>query len=412
MEQFIGFKLNSSEYMVPILNVREIISIPSVTALPHLPSYVIGVTNIRGSIIPIISLRSLMNTGGDESGATTVIIISTGKISFGIMIDSITGVINSAKENIDSPEQIVNGNLEQIEGVAKIDDRLIVLLNIKKLLPVSDLSLLEEDVLKVQTQGNGDKVEVTREVETIGGKVTVKELHDAKEYFGGRIGVDDSRHKIFDLMLDFMDALASHDYNKVENVIEQLVQETDSDLFREIGQITRKVHDSIKEFKSSLNSSLSQMDKKDVTHATDNLEIVIKKTEEAANRTMSVVERYYEEEKNLEKYINQIEGNEESVEYLNRFKESLDNDMTDVLTAQQFQDITGQTIKKVIEMVNMVEAEHMKILNKFIIPAHLPPQVTEDADDREEIQQSASEEQADNKVSQSDVENLLSDYGF
>jgi len=91
--QFIGFSINSNEYMIPILKVREIISMPSVTAIPHLPSYVNGVTNLRGSIIPIINLKNLLHTCGSEGDGNTIIVISTGKITFGIIVDGITGVI-------------------------------------------------------------------------------------------------------------------------------------------------------------------------------------------------------------------------------------------------------------------------------------------------------------------------------
>ena len=61
MKQYIGFKNSSSEYMIPILKVREIIRTPNVTALPHLPEYIDGVTNLRGSIIPIVNLKRLFD---------------------------------------------------------------------------------------------------------------------------------------------------------------------------------------------------------------------------------------------------------------------------------------------------------------------------------------------------------------
>ncbi|UCE71920.1 MAG: chemotaxis protein CheW [Nitrospiraceae bacterium] len=82
MQQYIGFDVNSSEYMIPILKVREIITMPSITVLPQLPLYIRGVTNLRGSIIPIVNLKKLLNSETATGEGDTVIVITTGKITY------------------------------------------------------------------------------------------------------------------------------------------------------------------------------------------------------------------------------------------------------------------------------------------------------------------------------------------
>jgi chemotaxis signal transduction protein/chemotaxis regulatin CheY-phosphate phosphatase CheZ len=413
MRQFIGFNINSSEYMIPILKVREIISMPSVTALPHLPSYVKGVTNLRGSIIPIINLKNLLNSYGKEGDGKTIIVISTGKVTFGIIVDGITGVIKVDESDIEPPENFFNNSTDNIEGVAKLNNKLIVLLNTKRLLPLDDMSLLEEAIVDVKKSDDGNSVEVTREVETIGGKVVVTELHDAKEYFNDKLTQNDPKNNVYNLMLSFMDALSAREYQKVENIIEQLVKETDTGLFKEVGKITRKLHDSLEDFKGSIDSGLQKLTNDDVPNAIDKLQFVITKTEDAANKTMGIIERYFEESDGFSKHIENLNGNDESVDYLRTFKDSLDNDMTTILTAQQFQDITGQTIKKVIDLVNNVEVELLTLITKFGMQVKPEPVKVSVAAGPDNHETSGHEEKSIiEKVSQSDVEALLNDFGF
>lgn len=412
MNQYIGFYIDSSEYMLPILKVREIITMPSITSLPQLPEYVRGVTNLRGSVIPIVNLKKLLVAANDSNSGKTVIVLSTGKIVFGIIVDGISGVINIDESEIQLPESFFNTNIDKIEGVANIDDKLIVLLNTKRLLPLEDTTLFEEEIVNVKESDDGNNVEIIKEVDTIGGKVTVKELHNAKEFFSDKIHESDPRQKIFDIMLQIIDALASHDYPTVEEVSKELVKETNSDLFNAVGKITRKLHDSLEEFKSSVDNGLLKLTKDKFPNAVDKLEFVISKTEEAANKTMTIAERFFEESDDFSRHIEKIKGYDEEVDYLRTFKESLDTDLTEIITAQQFQDITGQTIRKVITLVHNVEVELVRLISNFGMPlaSDSPFEVKTDTKGDEETGNDISN--VSEKVSQSDVEALLSEFGF
>ncbi len=410
MEQFIGFNIKPSQYMIPILNVREIISMPSITTLPHLPHYIKGITNLRGSIVPILNLRSLLNTPGNGEEGNTVIVLATGQITFGIMVDGITGVINASESEIEPPDSLVSNDIDSIAGVAKINNKLIVLLDIKKLLPFDDMSLLE-DVVNVSESKDGESVEVTKELNTIGGKITISEMHDAKKYMADKLTNDDPNKKVFDLMMQFMDALSSNDYEKVEVIVNQLIAATDSNIFKEVGKITRKLHDSLEDFKGAIDNGLQKISENDVPNAVDKLQFVITKTEDAANKTMAIVERYFEEEDDFQKHIDNIQGNEEDVEYLKALKDAMDSNMTEILTAQQFQDITGQTIKKVINLVNSVESELLTLITKVGMSGNTAQSLPERVTYKEYAKEEEGVEPGDN-ISQSDVESLLDDFGF
>ena len=412
MQQYIGFNLGTSEYMIPILTVREITSMPSVTALPELPPYVKGISNLRGSIIPIVNLKNLLNSAFDEDIGNTVIVLAAGKITFGIIVDEITGVIKADESQIEPPENFFNTNVENIEGVAKLDNKLIVLLDSRKLLPLDDMSLLEDAIIEVAETSDENIVEVIKEVDTIAGKVTVKELHDAKEFFGGKFKKSDPKHNVFDTILTFMDALANQEYQKMEGIVEQLVKETDSDLFREVGEITRKLHNSLQDFKGAVDSGFQKLTRDDVPNAVDKLEFVISKTEDAANKTMGIVERYLDSSDEVSGHIKNIKGHDEDVKYLNAFKASLDTDMTTILTAQQFQDITGQTIKKVIGLVNNIEAELLRLITQFGVSIKGDAEQAVALSGGNEAEASEGGEESVGKVTQSDVEALLNDFGF
>jgi chemotaxis protein CheZ len=398
MQQYIGFHLNDSEYTLPILKVREIVSMPAITRMPQAPEYVEGVTNLRGSIIPIVNLKKLVNLGDNGNRGNKIIVVSSGRMAFGILVDGITGVINIDESDIEHPERFLNDNIEQIEGVAKLENRLVVLLDTKKLLPSEDMSLFEDVVVDVKEKSGSDKVEVVKTVQTMAGEIQVKELHDAKEFFEKR-GIDpaDPRHIIFDDMVDFINSVADGNYDAADNAIQNIIKKGQGDLFKEVGKVTRKLHDSIRSFKEALDPKLKGLATTEMPNAVDRLQFVIDRTEEAANRTMGIVEKYILKMDELASHIRNIKEPEGSAAYLKTFKNSLEDDLTEILTTQSFQDLTGQTIKKVIKLVGEIEEELVKLIAGFGVKI--------EAGVNAEII-------APEKVSQSGVDDLLKEFGF
>ncbi len=408
MQQYIGFNIESNEYMIPILKVSEITIMPAITILPQLPAYVRGITNIRGTIMPIISLKTLLSSGNDEDLGTAIIVISNEKITFGIIVDAITGVVKVNKSDIAPPEKFADGNTDCIEGIAKLSNKLILLLNTDKLLPFNDVKLIEETVMNIESSDNGKDMEVKTESKTSGGKITDETLNNAKEFLDNKLDKNDPKHNIFEMMLNFMDVLSSGKYQQAENIAKELVDATDSDLFREVGKITRKLHDSLAAFKETIDTRLERLSNQDVPNVVDKLHFVISKTEDATNKTVEVIERYFEESNELLKNIESIKGHEENVNYLRSFRDSMDDGMTVILTSQQFQDITSQTIVKVIELVNNVETELLRLITQFGMPIKTGPgKFRDEFGPDQDITPKRVE-----KVTQSDVESLLNEFGF
>jgi chemotaxis protein CheZ len=389
--------MNDNEYSIPILKVQEIINMPSLTKMPQAPHYIEGIANLRGRIIPVVNLKKLVGLDGGKMGGEKVIVVTSGRITFGVLVDGITGVVTIEESEIEPAENFMRSHIEQVEGVAKVEDKLVVLLDTKKLIPVEDMSIFEEEVFDVKELG-GDKVEVVKKIEGMGGEMVVKEVMDAKSFFEKK-GIDsqDPRYALFDDIVNFMNAVGTEDYEKADAAINGIMQKGQSDLFKEVGKVTRKLHDAIRSFKEALDPRLKDMAITDMPNAVDKLQFVIEKTEEAANKTMGIVEKYILSMDDLSSNVRSLEGPEESVNYLKDFKNGLEDDLTEILTTQSFQDITGQTIKKVISLVGEIEEELVKLIATFGV----------------KIEEGKKTEIAvEEKVSQEGVDDLLKDFGF
>ena len=205
--QYIGFLMNGNEYTIPILKVQEIVNLPNVTKLPQASDYLEGVTNLRGKIIPIINLKKMVGLPSESAGEK-VIVISSGRITFGILVDGITGVISIEEDEIEPAANFMNTQIDQIEGVARLNDRLVVLLDTKKLIPMEDMDMFEDNVFEVKDTGD-DKVEVVKSVQGMGGQMFVTEVVDAKGFFEKKsLAPGDPKHEVYGKVMEFMDAIA------------------------------------------------------------------------------------------------------------------------------------------------------------------------------------------------------------
>ncbi|HIP15603.1 MAG TPA: purine-binding chemotaxis protein CheW [Methanothermococcus okinawensis] len=139
--KMVVFKLGPNEYALKVDEVREVLKLQDITALPNSPDYVIGVTNIRGEITPIIDLRKKLNISGyygedsKRDKEMLVMVVEIDGVPVGILVDAVNDVMQIPKENIEKVDGIgSNMGVDYIEGIGKIDNRLIIILNIDKLI--------------------------------------------------------------------------------------------------------------------------------------------------------------------------------------------------------------------------------------------------------------------------------------
>ena len=145
-DQYLTFMLADEEYGVDILRVQEIRGWDSATTIPNAPDYVLGVVNLRGVVVPIFDLRKRFNLDNAEFNAETVIVVvkiqyDKGERTIGMVVDAVSDVYNITAENInDAPEVGGSVNMEFIQGLATINNKMIILLDIDELINVGVLA--------------------------------------------------------------------------------------------------------------------------------------------------------------------------------------------------------------------------------------------------------------------------------
>jgi purine-binding chemotaxis protein CheW len=143
--QVVSFKLGSEEYGVDIAQVQEINRMVAVTHVPRAPQFMEGVINLRGQLIPIIDLRARFGmTRAEHTKSTRIVVTEVGTKRVGMVVDSVSEVLRLPTDQIeDAPEMITGVDTEYIRGVGKIEDRLIILLDLAKIISGSEKRELE-----------------------------------------------------------------------------------------------------------------------------------------------------------------------------------------------------------------------------------------------------------------------------
>jgi purine-binding chemotaxis protein CheW len=145
LDRFIEFSLGQEDYAIPLLMVREVISIPETTPIPKAPKHFIGLMNLRGQVISIVDLRNKLTIKPNEEPVdNAVIIVDFQGMNIGIVVDSINKVLAFANSEVqEMPELQSQVRSDYILGIYKKDDGLTVLLDIAKCLDVKDFNVLK-----------------------------------------------------------------------------------------------------------------------------------------------------------------------------------------------------------------------------------------------------------------------------
>ncbi|WP_077617836.1 chemotaxis protein CheW [Bacillus sinesaloumensis] len=147
MLKVIVFSLLDEEYGIPVSQVRSIEKVQHITRVPRTAPFVKGVINLRGVVTPIIDLRTrfaMPETAYKDS--TRIIIVATEDVEVGLIVDTANDVMDIPVDTIEPPPEIVGSvEIEYLEGVAKLDKRLLILLNLDR--------VLNPDIVKEKIKG-------------------------------------------------------------------------------------------------------------------------------------------------------------------------------------------------------------------------------------------------------------------
>ena len=128
MQQLVVFSLGAEEYGLPITTVQEIIRYTQPRTIPSAPPSVRGVINLRGKIIPVVDLKSRLGLDGGDAEESKIVIVEAGTVTAGLIVDDVDEVITVDEASL---EQAPTGDVGYISAVAKVGDRLLVLLDVE-----------------------------------------------------------------------------------------------------------------------------------------------------------------------------------------------------------------------------------------------------------------------------------------
>ncbi len=141
LRQLVLFNIGSQEFGVDIMNVQEISRMVEITKVPGAPRYVEGVKKLRDRAIPIVDLRKRLNLEPKEyNNNSRIVVVDIGGDIVGMAVDSVSGVLRLAPDSVETPPEGSTGiDAEYIKGVAKVEDRLLILLELSKVVDMDEM---------------------------------------------------------------------------------------------------------------------------------------------------------------------------------------------------------------------------------------------------------------------------------
>ncbi len=152
--QIVGFRIGDETYGVRISAVREIVRVPAITAVPNAPDYIEGVINLRGKIISVMDLRKRFGIKNVEPNKKNrILVVELENKVLGLIVNSASEVLKIPPSDIEMPNTMFQeGEVSYVTGVGKLHGRLVILLDIGKLLQRGELRRLEQAVEPVTVQ--------------------------------------------------------------------------------------------------------------------------------------------------------------------------------------------------------------------------------------------------------------------
>lgn len=145
--QTVVFKIGKEEYCFDIKNVQEIVRVEQPYKIPNMPEYIEGVINLRGKVIPVLNLAHKFNLEAkEENDETRLIVLNIGESKMlAAKADEVTEVLTIRDDNIEKISKIASDDTDTcLEGIAKMKERLIILLDSNKIMAAEEIGLLEQ----------------------------------------------------------------------------------------------------------------------------------------------------------------------------------------------------------------------------------------------------------------------------
>lgn len=136
--QLVTFALGGEEYGLDILKIQEVNRWSNVTAMPNVPHYIEGVINLRGRVIPVVNLRKMFGMPCERADDSRIMVVNACGTTVGLMVDNVSEVLRVPANTIEAPPELGNkGTNAYVTGIGKLENRLLLLLDIELLLSES-----------------------------------------------------------------------------------------------------------------------------------------------------------------------------------------------------------------------------------------------------------------------------------
>lgn len=141
--RFLAFSIGGKDFAVPLLKVREVIALNDITEVPHSPPHFKGIMSLRGQIISVIDLKTKFGMKTTEATIdSAIVILDLNPLCLGVVVDAVNSVMPLSDDQISPAPALDDIGSQHILGVARVDKRLIILLDIEKTLSVADLAAI------------------------------------------------------------------------------------------------------------------------------------------------------------------------------------------------------------------------------------------------------------------------------
>ena len=361
--QVIGFTIGGEQFAIDISNVHEINRFEEIKKIPELSTHILGIIDLRGIVIPVISLADIIGLqSGEISKDTRIIICEIQSNKVGILVDSVSEVINIPVTDINPPPPVIKScNVEYIKGLFKNNNEFVLLLDTNKLSRI----LLPEELIASCEQLNTDNL---------------------ADNSMDNNAIPQKFNEDLEKIVKITKAMSEGDFH----------QNIEDNLYGQLGEVAKYINRALKKLQNV--EPDIECASNNIPKASMQLSEITKFSEEATHKIMAQIEKVLENHNIVAERIKDITDSEiidEIKDIIMKNKEML----MDVFTNLSFQDLMGQKIKKIIEIIQEVEKQILEIIITFGL---------KDKESPERIKEIAENPDLNQDI----VDNLLKEFGF
>ncbi len=372
--QYVAFQLGNDIYATPILNVQEIINYQKTIQLPEVPEYILGVIDFRQKVVPVIDLkkRLLVEDDNNNREMKKIMIVNVGDMFLGSVVDDIVGVIYVNEQEISKDLGALKRTLKDyIIGFIRYKEDLVKLIDLSNVLTFEEINLLMKT-----TPMSFQNINNENDIPQICKRYFEDEVKDKfiqkvklEEDAGFLIGITNNIQK-------FIESITNGNLDDAESKLREIASYSKTVPIEEIKHISELLERSLNEFKRLANPDVKNLVITEMPEAKDSLEWVIKKTEEAVSNTIKLIEKNLNVQSDIIRRIDVLEAalkrldnvsdeEKEAIKFLRKKMEEFNCDLMEMILIQEYQDLTGQIIKKVIDLTTTLEKELKNLIELF-----------------------------------------------